>query len=504
MIGCHTEQSDSAAYAYARAAPRGNGLDPPNERTEMDDGTFTASPLARRTRQTASERAAIGKSVRHRVPRSSHGAWEQPPDRPDPVDLLQEQERSRVQELIPLRHERMLASSFTFYRGAAVIQAADLATSPSTTLLVQACGDAHLANFGGFRSPDRALVFDLNDFDETSPGPFEWDVKRLAVSFELAGRSSDLDPGDRRRVVRRMVRAYREAMGEFAGMRNIDIWYTRLDVLGVLDRWKKKMTSDRVKQFDRNIVKAQGKNSLKAFSKLTERVGDEHRIVSDPPIVVPIRELDSEIDPDRLFEWLHERFIMYRSSLQQDRRHLLDGYRVVDAARKVVGVGSVGTRSWILLLMGRDEHDPLFLQVKEAGPSVLEPHTGASEFESHGQRVVEGQRLLQATSDVLLGWVRAPGFEGGEFDYYVRQLWDGKFSPDYEAMSTKELRVFAQMCGWTLARGHARSGDPIAIAAYVGTGRVFDDAIADYATAYGDQNDRDFDAAKRAWSRDSR
>jgi len=396
----------------------------------------------------------------------------------------------------------MLASPFAFYRGAAVVQAADLASGPSTGLLVQCCGDAHLANFGGYSAPNRALVFDVNDFDETNPGPFEWDVKRLAASFELAGRATHVDPDKRRAIVRRTVRAYREAMAQFAGMRNIDIWYSRLDVPGVIARWRKRVSKDEYRQFEHNVAKAERKNSLRAFAKLTERVGDDHRIVSDPPLLVPIRDLDAEVDPDGALEWLHHQFRIYRNSLQHDRRRLVDDYRVVDAARKVVGVGSVGTRCWVLLLMGRDDRDPLFLQVKEASASVLEPYTGGSGFASHGQRVVEGQRLLQAASDIMLGCARSPGIYGTERDYYARQLWDGKMSPNYESMSYEQLKVLGQLCGWTLARGHARSGDRIAIASYLGTGRVFDDAIADYAAAYADQNQHDFEAATAAWGRE--
>lgn len=448
---------------------------------------------------TPSTRKAIGKAVRKQVPRSVHGKWTPGSARSDPVELLEEQERDRVPELIPTRHQRMLTSAFAFYRGAAVIQAADLASGPSTGLAVQCCGDAHLSNFGGYSAPDRALVFDINDFDETNPGPFEWDVKRLATSFELAGHAVGIDPETRRAIVRRTVRAYRDAMAEFATMRNIDIWYSRIDVSGVIERWRSRVTKKEFKRFKKNVAKAERKNSLKAFAKLTERVGDEYRIVHHPPLLVPIRELHDEFDPETVLEWLHQRFSVYLDSLQDDRRRLVDGYRLVDAARKVVSVGSVGTRSWVLLLTGRDGDDPLFLQVKEATASVLEQHTGTSGFANSGQRVVEGQRLLQASSDILLGWFSTSDIDGVERDYYIRQLWDGKMSANYESMSEAQFKVLGQLCGWTLAPGHARSGDPIAIASYMGTGRAFDNAIADHATAYADQNQLDFGAAKLAW-----
>jgi uncharacterized protein (DUF2252 family) len=448
---------------------------------------------------TPGTREARGKTARKQMPRSSHGKWAPGSTRRDPVELLEEQEWDRMQELIPTRHGRMLASAFAFYRGAAVIQAADLASGPSTGLLVQCCGDAHLSNFGGYHAPDRALVFGLNDFDETNHGPFEWDVKRLATSFELAGRATGIDPKKRRAIVRRTVRAYRDAMAEFATMRNIDIWYSRIDVPGIMERWRSRVTKKEFRRFEKNIAKAERKDSLKAFAKLTERVGDEYRIVHDPPLLVPIRELYAEVDPETTLEWLHERFRVYVDSLQHDRRRLVDGYRLVDAARKVVGVGSVGTRSWVLLLTGRDDDDPLFLQVKEATASVLEQHTGTSGFANSGQRVVEGQRLLQASSDILLGWFGTSDIDGVERDYYIRQLWDGKMSANYESMSEAQFKVLGQLCGWTLARGHARSGDPIAVASYMGSGRVFDDAIADYAAAYADQNQLDFKAAELAW-----
>ena len=444
------------------------------------------------------QRAALGRAARAAVPRSAHAEWAAGTKRADPVALLRAQEATRVPELVPLRHERMLESPFTFYRGAAVIMAADLGTVPSSGLRVQACGDAHLANFGGFAAPDRSMVFDMNDFDETVPGPFEWDVKRLAASFEIAARTREFSSKTARAVVRRVARSYREAMAQFATMTNLDVWYSRLDAQGVLDRWRSHVSPDDVKRFERTAAKAQRKDSLKALSRLTQRVDGAYRIVSDPPTLVPVTDLAGDTDPESFLAWLHERYRVYRRSLQHDRRHLLEGYRLVDFARKVVGVGSVGTRCWIALLLGKDDADPLFLQVKEAEASVLEPYVGKSSFANHGQRVVEGQRLLQTAGDILLGWTRAEGIDGVERDFYVRQLWDWKASPPIEVMTPDILKIYAQLCGWTLARGHARSGDRIAIAAYLGTGVGFERAIADFAVAYADQNERDFEAVSAA------
>ena len=458
--------------------------------------TRTADRPQAVARLDPAQRAAHGRAARREVPRSAHAEWAAGPDRADPVTLLRAQEATRVPELVPLRHERMLESPFTFYRGAAAIMAADLATMPSSGLRVQACGDAHLANFGGFAAPDRTLIFDMNDFDETVPGPFEWDVKRLAASFEIAARSRELSSKTARALVRQVARSYREAMAQFATMTNLDVWYSRLDTQAVLARWRSQAGPADVKRFERTVAKAQSKDSLRALSRLTQQVEGEHRIVNDPPTLVPVTDLAG--DPEVFLAWLHERYRVYRQSLQPDRRHLLEGYRIVDFARKVVGVGSVGTRCWIALLLGKDDADPLFLQVKEAEASVLEPFAGKSRFANHGRRVVEGQRLLQSAGDILLGWTRAEGIDGVERDFYVRQLWDWKVSPTVETMTPDILRIYAQLCGWTLARGHARSGDRIAIAAYLGTGVGFERAIADFAAAYADQNERDFEAVNAA------
>jgi uncharacterized protein (DUF2252 family) len=438
------------------------------------------------------QRSQNGRAVRAAVPRSSHGAWAPGPDRADPTALLTAQETTRVPDLVPMRHERMLVSPFTFYRGAAVIMAADLASSANTGLRVQACGDAHLSNFGGFASPDRTLLFDINDFDETSGGPFEWDVKRLAASFEIAARSRSFTTKETRGIVLRVTKSYREAMAQFATMTNLDVWYARFDVDQVFNEYRSRATPEEIKRFERNLAKAQGKDNMKAFTKLVGQVDGEYRIKSDPPVVVPLGDLVRGRDEQDLRAWLEDRIRVYRRTLQPDRRRLLESYRLVDFARKVVGVGSVGTRCWIALFLGRDDADPLFLQIKEAEASVLEAHAGRSGFANHGQRVVEGQRLLQAASDILLGWTRTLGLDGVERDYYVRQLWDGKFSADIDTMSAATLDVYARMCGWTLARGHARSGDRVAIAAYLGSSDSFDRAIAQFSSAYADQNEQDY------------
>jgi uncharacterized protein (DUF2252 family) len=453
---------------------------------------------------TPAERAERGRAARKAVPRASHGQWDPPSTRPDPVALLRSQEADRVADLVPLRHERMLVSPFTFYRGAAIVMASDLSMTPTTGLKVQLCGDAHLANFGGFAAPDRALVFDINDFDETSPGSFEWDVKRLAASFEIAARDNGFNEKKARETVLNVVGAYRTAMNQFATMPNLAVWYARADTQAIIDHWSSEATEAEVKRLQTMVVKAQTKDSTKALTKLAVRDGDTYRIKSDPPVVVPVSELAAEqgieMSEAELVDWLRSRFTTYRHSLQPDRRHLLDGYELVDFARKVVGVGSVGTRCWIALLLGRDDQDPLFLQIKEATASVLAEYAGKSGYANHGQRVVEGQRLLQAASDTLLGWLGTPGLDGQQRDFYVRQLWDWKVSADIETMTPAIMRIYAQLCGWTLARGHARSGDRIALAGYLGTSQTFDNAIADFAHAYADQNERDHDAAAHVFT----
>ena len=456
-----------------------------------------AEPSARRQQLDEAARTERGRAARRAVPRGSHAGWSAPATRSDPVSLLEQQETTRVSELVPVRHDRMLASPFAFYRGAAIVMAVDLASVPDTGLEVQCCGDAHLANFGGFAAPDRSIVFDMNDFDETSVGPFEWDVKRLGASFEIAARARGFDTKVAQRTVRRLTESYRNSMAKFAGMTNLDVWYSRMDVDAAMNRWRDQLTAANLKRVERNIAKAQTRTSMKALSKLTRVVDGEFRIVADGILIVPLSEIQTDEAMDAQ-AWLEEHFEIYLRSLQPDRRRLLETYRIVDMARKVVGVGSVGTRCWILLLTGRDNNDPLFLQIKEAEASVLEAHGPKSEYEHHGQRVVEGQRLLQAASDILLGWLQAEGLDGVTRDFYVRQLWDSKLSPDLETMPADVLPIYAELCGWTLARGHARSGDRIAIAAYLGSGDAFDRAISDFSAAYADQNERDYEAATAA------
>jgi uncharacterized protein (DUF2252 family) len=448
--------------------------------------------------RSPAERAARGKAARAEVPRSSHAGWK-PGARQDPVAVLAEQGRSRVADLVPVRYGRMLVSPFTFYRGAAAVMAADLAQTPQSGIRVQLCGDAHLSNFGGFASPDRELVFDINDFDETLPGPWEWDVKRLATSVEIAGRDLEFKPAARQSAVLATVRAYREAMRQFASMRNLDVWYARLDAAGILERVGQRVDGKARKAFSQQLEKARAKDSMRAFSKLTCVVDGQQRIVSDPPLIVPIEDLMPGADGEAIEEDIRQLLHSYRSSLAGDRRRLLEGFRYVHLAHKVVGVGSVGSRAWIVLLMGRDDQDPLFLQVKEAQASVLEPFAGAARQRNRGQRVVEGQRLMQAAGDILLGWLRvAQGLDGQQRDFYVRQLWDWKVSAELETMRPSVMSAYGQLCGWTLARAHARTGDRIAIAAYLGSGDTFDRALVAFAEAYADQNERDHRALAEA------
>ena len=440
---------------------------------------------------TQAESAEAGKNARRRTPRSSLGGWEPPGDRAKPVDILKGQDKTRVRELVPIRHGRMSASAFTFYRGGAGIMAADLASAPSTDLVVQLCGDAHLSNFGIFAAPDRRLIFDINDFDETHPGPFEWDVKRLAASFAIGGRDLGFKEGDRRTAVADAVGEYRQEMRRLASMRTIDVWYERLS-LEALEQYRSQVKGKAGKTYDKNVAKAESKNSLRAFAKLTHSVDGGLRIISDPPLITPVEDVFKGAKSQELLEGLLALLAQYRKTLGGDVRHLVEGYRYVHAARKVVGVGSVGTRAWIVLLLGRDSGDPLFLQVKEAEPSVLESFAGKSRFKQQGRRVVEGQRLMQAASDIFLGWISGTGPEGVTRDFYVRQLWDGKGSAEIEKMSPSTMSIYGRLCGWTLAHAHARSGDRTAIASYLGKGDAFDRAMCDFAEAYADQNESDF------------
>jgi uncharacterized protein (DUF2252 family) len=446
---------------------------------------------------TPGERAARGKAARSEVPRSVHGEWKPPDDRRDPVELLEEQGASRVPELVPIRYGRMLVSPFTFFRGAAYPMAADLAGAPRTGLQVQLCGDAHLSNFGAFAAPDRRMVFSVNDFDETLPGPFEWDVKRLVASFAVAGRDRGFNVKQRQSINTTVTRAYREAMRGFAGMRNLDLWYARIEA-DELERAAQRGTAKAIERFERNVAKARSKDSLRAFAKLTEVVDGEPRIAGDPPLIVPIEDVVPRAEHRRLDEYLRGVIRSYRGTLTADRRRLLERFHYVHAARKVVGVGSVGTRAWIMLLLGRDESDPLFLQFKEAEASVLEPFLGKSTFANHGERVVEGQRLMQAASDIMLGWIRATDLEGVNRDFYIRQLWDQKGSALVELMDRRTMAIYAELCGRTLAKAHARSGDAIAIASYLGAADNFDRALASFAETYADQNEHDYSALLEA------
>jgi uncharacterized protein (DUF2252 family) len=437
------------------------------------------------------------------VPRSVHAAWEPSRGRPAPVEVLLEQAAGREPELVPVRHGRMLASPFAFFRGAAALMAADLALTPQSGLPVQLCGDAHLSNFGGFAAPDRELVFDINDFDETARGPWEWDVKRLAASIAIAGRELGLTSVKRRAAVQAAVRSYREAMRRFATMRNLELWYVRLDVAHILSHVGDEVSRRERGAFERRIASAYAKDHLRAMSKLTEFVEGRSRIVARPPLIVPIEEVFPAATGEAIEEGMRTMLRAYRRSLPSDRRHLLEGYRYTHMARRVGGVGSVGTRTWIVLLTGRDTADPLFLQVKQAGPSALEPYTGRDAVNNHGQRVVQGQRLMQVDGDIFLGWLRAAWTDDTPRDYYVRQLWDWKLGAEVELMSPARLTVYGRLCGWTLARAHARSGDRVAIAAYLGSGKSFDQAIAAFAETYADQNERDYaelEQAERAGS----
>jgi uncharacterized protein (DUF2252 family) len=437
------------------------------------------------------ERAARGKGARARVPRSAHAGWEPPQGRRAPVEVLLEQAADRVPELVPVRHGRMLASPFAFFRGAAAVMAADLADTPRSGMHVQLCGDAHLSNFGGFASPDRELVFDINDFDETARGPWEWDVKRLAASLAVAGRDLGFAPAARRSAVEAAVRSYRGAMHQFAAMRHLELWYARLDVARILSHVGDRLSRQERSAFKRRVAGARAKDHLRALSKLTERVNGSPRIVSRPPLIVPVEELAPEASGEIVEEHVRSLLRIYRRSLPAERRHLLEAYRYTHMARRVGGVGSVGARAWIVLLMGRDSEDPLFLQVKEAGPSVLERYGGRAEARNHGQRVVQGQRLMQVDGDIFLGWLRSTPTGERPRDYYVRQLWDWKLGADVELMSSDRLSIYGTLCAWTLARAHARSGDRIAIAAYLGSGTAFDRAVASFAEIYADQNERD-------------
>jgi uncharacterized protein (DUF2252 family) len=445
---------------------------------------------------TPAERAARGKAARSLVPRDAHAVFDPGQDRPDPLALLEEQATTRVPELVPVRWGRMMVSPFTYYRGAALPMASDLATTPVSGLAVQACGDAHLSNFGLFGSAERRLMFDVNDFDETLPGPWEWDVKRLAASLEVAARDNGLTPKQRREIVTAAVARYRMAMREFASMTNLDVWYTHADITELRAQFDTQLRAKQRKYMDQGLAKAHTRDSMQELAKLTRMVDGRPRIISEPPLLVPLDELvPAETERADLEGALTSLIAKYRRTLETDRRYLLDQFQFCDMARKVVGVGSVGTRCWIVLMLGRDETDALFLQVKEAEASVLSRFLGASKYANQGQRVVAGQRLMQASSDIFLGWQRVDaGIDGQARDFYMRQLRDWKFSVEIALLRPEGLQMYGALCGWTLARAHARSGDRIAIASYLGGSDVFDKAIAKFAAVYADQNERDHQA----------
>jgi uncharacterized protein (DUF2252 family) len=453
----------------------------------------------RRAHLTVGQRVARGRAARAEAPRSAHGRWTALADRPDPVALLEEQAASRVPQLVPIRYGRMLVSPFTFYRGAALIMASDLAATPVSGVTVQLCGDAHLSNFGLFGTPERQMIFDINDFDETMPGPWEWDVKRLAASFEIMGRDRGFSPADRRAVVMAGVAEYRDRMRQAAGMGALDAWYDHLEAGMLLKLVRQEVRVKRVTKaealaFERDVNKAHTRDNTRVFTKRAAEVDGELRIVADPPLIIPIEDIvtpGSEWeDPTPLIKKL---LSTYRRTLG-DHHHPVEEYRYVHTAYKMVGVGSVGTRCYIMLMLGRDHNDPLFLQTKEAQASILERFAGKSTYRHHGQRVVAGQRLMQAATDIFLGWIRIKGLDGVTRDYYVRQFQDWKGSADVDSMLVPGATVYARICAATLARAHARWGDRIAIASYLGKGDAFDQAIADFSVAYADQNEKDYEA----------
>src|SRR3954447_12496550 len=449
-------------------------------------------------RLTRAERVARGKDARASAPLESHAEFT-PGDSRDPVGLLLGQAESRVAELVPVRHGRMLVSPFTFYRGAALPMAADLAGTPSSGLRVQLCGDAHLSNFGAFASPERNLVFDVNDFDETLPGPFEWDVKRLAASLAVAARDNGFPAKDGRKIVLAAAEGYRTAMREFAAQTLLELWYPHVDCERATAEFRSQCKARRFKEAEKLLAKAHASDSTKALGKLTTVVDGQRRIISDPPMIVPVEEVFAEVQADALYDLIRAVLGHYGGTLRSDRRHLLEQFTLVQVARKVVGVGSVGTRAWVLLMDAADGAEPLFLQAKEAQPSVLAEYAGRSQYANEGERVVAGQHLMQAQSDIFLGWTRVPNpLDGMDRDFYVRQLKDWKFSVPIELLLPKGMAIYARLCGWTLARAHARSGDRVALAAYLGGSAKFERAIADFAGTYADQNELDYAALQGA------
>ena len=469
-----------SARPAARTSGRGSGRAAPQEQQ-----------LSR------ADRVARGQDARAVAPLESHAEFT-PAGPRDPVGLLLGQAKSRVAELVPVRHGRMLVSAFTFFRGAALPMAADLASTPTSGLRVQLCGDAHLANFGAFASPERRLVFDVNDFDESLPGPFEWDVKRLAASLAVAGRDNGFPAKARRKITLAAAEGYRTAMRTFADQPLLQVWYSHLDIEAAIGDFRSQMKAKRFKKAQALLAKAHTADSTKAQRKLTTVADGQRRIISQPPMIMPIEEVFSDLEAGAIYQEIRTVLGKYRRTLQSDRRHLLEQFTLVQVARKVVGVGSVGTRAWILLMDAGDGTEPLFLQAKEAQPSVLAGFCGRSQYTNQGERVVAGQHLMQAESDIFLGWTRATGPDKVNRDFYVRQLKDWKFSFPIELMVPSGMAVYAGLCGWTLARAHARSGDRVALAAYLGSSGRFDQAIADFAETYADQNERDYEALQAA------
>lgn len=448
-------------------------------------------------RPSRSDRAAEGKQARTTTPLASHAEFSPSRSR-DPLGLLREQEAFRVPDLVPVRRQRMLASPFAFYRGAALPMTADLAQTPVSGLRVQLCGDAHLSNFGAFASPERRLVFDINDFDETLPGPFEWDVKRLAASFAVIGRERGFTAKERRRIVLTAAGAYRSTMRTFAQQSIMDVWYASLDLDSAVARFQDRIDPKGYKTLTKLISKARTYDTSYALRKLTTVVDGRRQFHSDPPTLVTIEELFPQAETALIYDFLLAVLDAYRKTLPADRRHLLEQFELVQVARKVVGVGSVGQRAWVALLDAEKGAEPLLLQAKEAQPSILADYCGHSRIRNQGERVVSGQRLMQAASDIFLGWTRNLGADGVNRDYYVRQLRDWKLSFPVERMRPEGLTIYAYVCGWTLARAHARSGDRVAIGSYLGRSDTFDRAIAEFAEAYADQTEHDYAAFRHA------
>jgi uncharacterized protein (DUF2252 family) len=456
-------------------------------------------PLGKvQTMLSVAESADRGKQLRRETPRSAHAVFEPAADRPDPVAVLEKQAETRVPELVPIRYGRMLSSPFAFFRGAAAIMAGDLSATPRTGIDVQSCGDAHLSNFGVFASPERRLVFDLNDFDETLPGPWEWDVKRLATSILIAAQSNGFGKGEQERMVLDTVGTYRTAMATFAAMHILDVWYASLDIDAVVNEFASQFKPKTVKRTEKGLAKARTRDSMSAFSKLTHIVDGQPRIVDESPLIVPIDKVSEPDEREEIVAALSGMLRTYVRTLPAERQRLVEQFELADFARKVVGVGSVGTRTWIALMLGPDGKEPLFLQIKQAEASVLEPVTKGSQFTNHGERVVVGQRLMQASSDIFLGWLRVMPDTPQQADYYVRQLRDWKGSAEIDQMRSTGMAAYGRLCGWTLARAHARTGDRVAIASYLGGGERFDRAILEFARAYAEQNERDYAAVSEA------